>query len=65
MEGIQYIIDDKRKKTAVLIDLNKYGEIWEDFYDILIARLRAHESRESLESVREVFYDNRIWERNN
>ena len=33
MEGIQYVIDDKGQKTAVLIDLMKYGKLWEDFYD--------------------------------
>ncbi len=53
MEGIQFLIDDSGKKTAVVIDLRKYGEIWEDFYDRLVARLRAEEPRESLESVKE------------
>lgn len=53
MEGIQYVTDDKGRKTAVLIDLRKYGELWEDFYDALIARERADEPRESLEVVRE------------
>jgi len=53
MEGIQFLINDKGEKTAVFIDLREYGELWEDFYDSLIARLRASEPRESLESVRE------------
>jgi hypothetical protein len=53
VEGIQYVTDDKGRKTAVLIDLRKYGELWEDFYDALIARERADEPRESLEVVRE------------
>jgi hypothetical protein len=53
MEGIQYVTDDKGRKTAVLIDLKKFGELWEDFYDALIARQRAAEPRESLEVVRE------------
>jgi hypothetical protein len=53
MEGIQFVTDDKGRKTAVLIDLKKYGELWEDFYDALIARQRASEPRESLEIVRE------------
>ena len=53
MEGIQYVTDDKGRKTAVLIDLKKFGELWEDFYDALIARERADEPRESLEVVRE------------
>lgn len=53
MEGIQFVIDDKGEKIAVLIDLKKHSELWEDFYDSLIARLRADEPRESLESVKE------------
>ncbi|MEO0114913.1 MAG: hypothetical protein ABIK93_05505 [candidate division WOR-3 bacterium] len=53
MEGIRFVIDAKGKKTAVLIDLKKYGELWEDFYDSLTARLRANEPRESLKSVKE------------
>ena len=52
MEGIQFVIDDKGEKIAVLIDLKKYGEIWEDFYDNLTAQMRIDELRESLESVR-------------
>ena len=52
MEGIQFVIEDRGEKVAVLIDLKKYGEIWEDFHDILMARLRANEPRESLESVK-------------
>jgi hypothetical protein len=53
MEGIQFVTDDKGRKTAVLIDLKKYGELWEDFYDSLIAKQRMNEPRESLEVVRE------------
>lgn len=41
MEGIQFITNDRGKKTAVLIDLKKYGDLWEDFYDGLTARRRA------------------------
>jgi hypothetical protein len=52
MEGIQYVTDDHGQKVAVLIDLRKYGEVWEDFYDILTARARADEPRETLEEVK-------------
>jgi hypothetical protein len=52
MKGIQFVTDEKGQKTAVLIDLKKYGELWEDFYDGLIAIQRADEPRESLEFVR-------------
>ncbi len=52
MKGIQFVTDEAGKKTAVQIDLKKYGEIWEDFYDSLIAQSRANEPRESLKSVK-------------
>ena len=53
MEGIQFVTNDKGQKIAVMIDLRKYGELWEDFYDSITARLRANEPRETLESVKE------------
>ena len=52
MEGIQFVTNDKGQKVAVMIDLRKYGELWEDFYDSLTARLRANEPRETLASVK-------------
>ena len=52
MEGIQYVTNDKGEKVAVQIDLRKYGDLWEDMYDTLIARKRAKEPRESLTSVK-------------
>jgi PHD/YefM family antitoxin component YafN of YafNO toxin-antitoxin module len=52
MGGIQFVIDDKGNKSAVIIDLNKYSDLWEDFYDCLVARQRRKEIRESLNSVK-------------
>ena len=52
MKGIQFVVDDKGEKTAVLIDLQEYGALWEDFYDCLIALARADEPRASLAEVR-------------
>lgn len=51
MEGIQFVTNDQDQKVAVLIDLRKYGELWEDIYDSLTARQRAREPRETLASV--------------
>lgn len=52
MEGIQFVSNDKGKKVAVLIDLQKYSDVWEDFYDGLLARKRAKDPRENLSTVR-------------
>jgi len=45
MRGVQFLIDDDGEKTAVLIDLKKNAELWEDFYDVAVARSRAKEPR--------------------
>jgi len=52
MHDIQYIVDEKGAKRAVIIDLDKCADLWEDFYDILVARQRADEPRESLNKVK-------------
>ncbi|MBF0319976.1 MAG: hypothetical protein HQL01_09290 [Nitrospirae bacterium] len=52
MKGIQYMMDDNGDRTAVVIDLKKHGNIWEDFYDNLTASERKNEPRESLEMVK-------------
>jgi hypothetical protein len=52
MQGIQYVTDEQGNKVAVMIDLKKYGDLWEDFADALTARVRKDEPRESLASVR-------------
>jgi hypothetical protein len=35
-----------------MIDLRKNGELWEDFYDRVLAEQRRHEPRESLAQVK-------------
>lgn len=51
MEGINYLTDDQNQKVAVQIDLKKYGELWEDFYDSLVAEERKNEEKIPLEEV--------------
>jgi hypothetical protein len=53
MQGINYVTNEDGKRVAVMIDLKKHGELWEDFYDGLTAKKRVVEPRESLETVRE------------
>ena len=52
MEGIQFVTNDKGEKVAVLIDLQRYGKLWEDIHDQLVADSRAHEKSVSLEVVK-------------
>jgi hypothetical protein len=51
MDGIQFVTDARGRKRAVLIDLEKHGELWEDFHDIMVVHSRRNEPRVSLESV--------------
>jgi len=43
MTGIQFVTDDKGRKTAVLIDLKRCGELWEEFWDGLVSESRRKE----------------------
>ena len=52
MEGIHFVTDDKGHKVAVQIDLEKYGELWEDFYDALLVEERANDKRAPYGTVR-------------
>jgi hypothetical protein len=52
MKGIQFVVDEKGDKTAVVINLKQHSELWEDFYDTAIAHARESEPRESLASVK-------------
>ncbi|MGI9180762.1 MAG: hypothetical protein ACR2H9_09710 [Longimicrobiaceae bacterium] len=53
MEGVRYLVDESGEKRAVVIDLDQHGELWEDFYDVLVARARQDEPRETLAEVKE------------
>jgi hypothetical protein len=51
MKGVQYVVDDRGKAKAVLIDLRKFGQLWEDFQDLLVSQARRKEPRHSLAEV--------------
>ena len=52
MQGIRYLTDERGERVAVQIDLKKDRELWEDFLDILTAKRRRNEPRESLAAVK-------------
>ena len=52
MDGIFYLSDDQNKKRYVQIDLEKYGQLWEDFYDLIVANAREKEPTISLEDFK-------------
>jgi len=45
MEGIHFLTDDQNNRIAVQIDLRKYGALWEDFYDVLVAEQRKNDEK--------------------
>jgi len=51
VDGITFIVDEKGKKTAVIIDLEKHRELWEDLYDYLICLERENEPTVSLDEA--------------
>lgn len=57
MEGIHYVTDSENRKIAVQIDLTKYGELWEDFYDVLVAESRKNDERLDWDDVKQQLKD--------
>lgn len=53
IRGVQFLVGPKGRKTAVVIDLKKNAELWEDFYDIAVAKARAKDRRIPLEVARQ------------
>jgi hypothetical protein len=51
MDGILYLVDDSNKKRYVQNDLEKYGEIWEDFHDLIVANNREKEPTITFEEL--------------
>jgi hypothetical protein len=45
MDGIIYLEDNNTKKKYVQIDLEKYGDLWPDFLDIIIANARKNDKK--------------------
>lgn len=51
MRGVQFVVNEAGKKTAVLLDLQEWGELWEDFYDILVSQSREQEETISWDAL--------------
>ena len=51
MSGISFVVDERGRKKAVVIDLEQHGEVWEDLHDALVVKSRRREPRESLSEV--------------
>ena len=52
MEGIRFVTDEKGRKIAVQIDLDRYGDLWEDMHDQLVAASRRNEKSVAFDGVK-------------
>ena len=48
MGGIQFLTDERGRKTAAVIDLKVHKALWEDIQDVLVSRTRRSERSVSL-----------------
>jgi len=61
MKGINFVINEQGEKKAVLIDLDEWGELWEDFSDILVSRNREDEGEVSWDELKaELEIENKV-----
>ena len=54
MEGILYLLDDQARIRFVQIDLDKYGNLWQDFYDGYLAEQAKDEDTISIDDLEKV-----------
>jgi len=52
MKGVSFLTDEKNNKIAVQIDLKANGELWENFYDAMVAYSRRKEKTISLDALK-------------
>jgi hypothetical protein len=52
VRGVRYLYNARGKRTAVLIDLEANAALWEDLFDVALARSRASEPTERWATVR-------------
>ena len=52
IRGVEFVVDQDGERTAVLIDLRRHRQLWEDFYDTAVAHAREDEPRESLAAIK-------------
>jgi hypothetical protein len=52
MGGIQFLTDEKGRKTAAVIDLKVHKALWEDIQDVLVSKSRRSEKGVSLAKVK-------------
>jgi hypothetical protein len=52
LKGVQYVVDASGKRTAVIISLEEWGELWEDIYDVIVSEARQSEPTIAWETLK-------------
>ena len=52
MKGIQFLVDEHGDRKSVLIDLEVWGELWEDIYDNIVAHSALNEPTITWEAMK-------------
>jgi hypothetical protein len=58
MDGIKYLEDQITNKKYVQIDLEKYGALWPDFLDVIIAHSRKNDKKTPFADVKRQVLEN-------
>lgn len=52
IKGIRFISDGNAEKVAVQIDLREHQDLWEQFYEVLLAESRKNEPRRNWRDIK-------------
>ena len=52
IKGIHFISDNATEKIAVQIDLRQHQDLWEQFYEVLLAESRKDEPRRNWRDIK-------------
>jgi hypothetical protein len=52
IKGLQYIVDESGQRVAAVVNLQEWGELWEDFLDVLVSESRKNEPAIAWETLK-------------
>ena len=53
MKGVHFVTDSDGKAVAVQIDIEQWGELWEDMYDRMLIEQRKNEDSVPWKAVKQ------------
>ncbi len=59
-EDVQYVVDEKGDRTAVIVPIGEYEELIEDLHDLAIIAERREEPTVSLDELRKKLIKNEL-----